>query len=294
MIGYRLTRAELEARVNVKNPTWLSRAAERTERSRTLGRYHGTSSIWSEIKGVYMEVQGDSKCAFCERKLESSSYGRAEQAVEHFRPKGRVRAWKPSTALVQAGVSVSLPPRKSGGYYLLAYDIFNYSASCHPCNSGLKRDFFPVAGNHELDGEHPESLASEQALLLYPIGDFETPPEDLIHFYGVSPQATAKSGHARNRALVTIEFFQLDSPSRKNLILERARVIVSLFLALKTLASHPPAADKTVAQQIVNGFKSPRSPHTNCALSFVRLFDKDLAEAKDLADHAGMLIESAS
>jgi hypothetical protein len=294
LISYRVTRAELEERIKAKRPTWLRRADERTARFRALGKYQEESSIWSEIKDVYMELQGGSKCAFCERKLETVDYGLAEQAVEHFRPKGRLRAWTLAPALAQQGISISAPPKKRGGYYLLAYDLYNYAASCHPCNSGLKKDHFPTEATPELGGERPESLAVEQPLLVYPIGDFDDPPENLIHFYGVSPQATADSGYPRRRALVTIEFFQLDSPSRKNLILERARIILALFPALKELSGHGSDERKALARKIVRGLASPRSPHTNCALSFKRLFEQDESQARDLFERAATLVESAS
>ncbi len=278
--------------IGAVNPTWLERAARRTEELRTAGQYKESSSIWSEIKSVYLKFQGASKCAFCERKLEAVPYGLAEQAVEHFRPKGGIKPWRVPAALAKAGVAVADTPKGPGGYYLLAYDLFNYSASCHPCNSALKQNYFPVAGSHDVQGARPEAMLKEQPLLIYPIGDFDDPPEDLIHFHGISPQAVETAGHKRNRALVTIEFFRLDSTTRKNLIRERAMVIVCLFMALEALTGAPSGKDK--AQKIVSGLTSPGSSHTNCAVSFKRLYEKDRREAERIYERAVELVESAS
>src|SRR5260221_1573301 len=103
-----------------------------------------------------MNLQGESKCSFCERKLESVEFGKGEQAVEHFRPKGNIKPWKLPAGLTAAGVALATPPAQKSGYFLLSYDLFHYSAACHPCNSALKREYFPVAKAHTLDGDCPE------------------------------------------------------------------------------------------------------------------------------------------
>src|SRR5262245_18163470 len=90
MIGYRISRADLEKMVGAD---WLKKASDRTNQFRRNGRYEESSSIWSEVKPKYMELQHQ-KCAFCERKLESIDLGAIEQDVEHFRPKASVKAWK--------------------------------------------------------------------------------------------------------------------------------------------------------------------------------------------------------
>jgi hypothetical protein len=293
LIGYRISRAKLEKLIEQRVPGWLARAAERTARFRAMGKYRETAAIWSEIKDVFMELQGGSKCAFCERKLESITYGKGEQAIEHFRPKGNVKTWRPPAALTAGGLVAVEPPVKKGGYFLLPYDVFNYSVACNPCNSGLKRDYFPAAKKHQLTGASPEALLKERPLLIYPIGDFDELPEKLIGFHGVSPYPVAPSGHRRHRALATIEFFQLDDPSRQNLILERARILVALFPALRIL-HQPRSGERAMAQQIVDGFTSPSAPHTNCARSFVRLFRRRPRAARELFQRAAELIASKS
>jgi hypothetical protein len=295
VIGYPISLADLEELLREESPTWLDRAAARTEIFRTQGVYQESSSIWSEVKPMYMTLQGESKCAYCERKLESVEHGRGEQDVEHFRPKGNVRSWALPDGLEDQGIATTPVPDADSGYYLLPYHPFNYAASCKPCNSNLKGDRFPIAGDYDLAGDDPADLLQEQPYLIYPIGDFDEDPEDLIRFHGVSPQAVARSGHRRDRALVTIEFFRLDDvTARKNLVRERAVVIVALFPQLEKLADAGPGGAAPQAQQIVDGFASAESAHTNCARSFKRLFESDRAEAKAIFDRAVMLIVSIS
>lgn len=94
MIGYAITQDALEKRVEAEAPGWLKKAAERTAQFKKDGCYSEKKGIWSAVKPVYMRLQGESKCAYCERKLESEYYGKGEQDVEHFRPKKNVRPWK--------------------------------------------------------------------------------------------------------------------------------------------------------------------------------------------------------
>lgn len=295
MIAYRISRPELEALIEAESPGWLQRATARTNTFRQLGHYAEASSIWSEVKGVYMRMQGQSKCAYCERKLESVEFGKVEQDVEHFRPKGSVREWKIPKELESQDIKATAAPGPGRGYFLLPYHPFNYSAACKPCNTALKKDHFPIAGNYDLTGDDPAALANEKPYLICPIGNFDDDPEDLIRFHGVSPQPTATTGHDRKRALVTIEFFKLDDGTkRKNLLRERAFVIVAMYPFLERLDSQASDVDKADARGIVDGLLSPSAPHTNCARSFKSLFVRDRAEAKAVFDAAARLVASIS
>jgi hypothetical protein len=296
MIRYPITLQALEAAIdaNADRPKWLSRAASRTQRFRKAKRYAEKTPIWSEVKAVYMRLQGDAKCAYCERKLESVELGRIEQDVEHFRPKGNVRDW----SLDDPRSKIRLTPvaANAGGYYLLPYHIFNYAAACKPCNSALKSDRFPIAGTYQLQGDDPVALFKPEApYLIYPIGDLDTDPEELIEFYGISPRPVKKRGHARNRALVTIAFFSLDDCNgRKNLVRERAALITGLFPQLKIAATDRRKQKREQAQKLVDAFTSPKAAHTNCARSFKRVYDRNPAEAEVLYDAAFDLIVSIS
>lgn len=295
MIGYRISLDELTAAIEDEEPGWLRKEADRTEEFRRKGRYEERKAIWSAIKRVYMTLQGGCKCAYCERKLESQEYGAGEQDVEHFRPKGQVQKWKAPDWLTGEGVAITEPPARNSGYYLLPYHPFNYSAACKPCNSALKKKHFPIAGTYKLDGDDPTALIGEQPLLIYPIGDFDAAPEDLIGFNGLSPCALKPGGYERARALVTIEFFKLDDfTKRKNLFRERATVISALYPQLQRLAGVADETSKREAEHVVSAFTGQQFPHVNCARSFKRLYDRDPAEAERIFMGAGEFLGSCS
>ena len=295
MIRYPIAYAELEKRVKRAAKGWLENAASRLDRFRSVGRYDEESSIWSRVKPVYMELQGGSKCAYCERKLEAVDLGKAEQDVEHFRPKASVKAWRRPKGL--DGVAIAGAPPEGLGYFLLSYHLFNYCAACKPCNSALKKDYFPIAGRHVLDAADPRDIQdAEQPYLLYPVGDFDDDPEAILTFHGVSPQPVAgASARSRARALVTIAFFRLDDQRRKNLLRERAAIIVALYPQLRLLSDTTATkVERETARDLVDGFTNPTSAHTNCARSFVRLFQSSREEAAEVFGSAAKYIKSKS
>ncbi len=54
--------------------------------------------------------------------------------------------------------------------------------SCKTCNSTLKKNLFPIEGTRDSGSTDPSKMKSEKALLIYPIGDFDTDPQELIAF----------------------------------------------------------------------------------------------------------------
>lgn len=294
MIRYSVSLKDLRSRIEAQTPGWLARAALKTEEFRAKGRYEEPSSIWSEIKAVYMRLQGQGKCAYCERKLESVVYGKVEQDVEHFRPKASVKAWPGLKSFT--GMPFSAAPTAGQGYYLLPYHLFNYAAACKPCNSTLKKDYFPVAAAHKLSVDDPKSLVDEQAYLVYPIGSIDEDPERLIGFEGTSPRARARSGHRRNRALVTIAFFKLDDEAgRKNLFRERAMVLLALYPQLEKATHGTTPTERSKAQAVVDGFeRSDHVAHANCARSYIRLYRTRPVTAREFYEAAGQLVLSIS
>lgn len=279
MMRYPLHPAEWRARVDDVSPGWLDRAAERTESFRQLGRYDESSSIWSQIKRVYMELQGF-KCGFCERRLEKSRFGNIEHDVEHFRPKKKVTAWPTDKIREERGIDFDfeLGSDADPGYFLLPYHIENYLISCKTCNSTLKSNAFPVAAPRLADGEAPRDMKTEKPFLIYPLGAADDDPEDLITFEGILPVPVGASGHKRRRAEVTIDFFALDG--REVLLEERAETILALHVAMSSL-DHPHAATAAAAELLVERLVNPRSPHANCARAFhdLTLTDPFRAEA---------------
>jgi len=292
MIGYRISLNALTKLIEAEVPGWMARAKERTVGFVAAGKYSEASSIWSEVKVVYMRLQGGSKCIFCERKLESEENGLIEQDVEHFRPKGRVKRWRAPAVLAGEGVNLSDPGDNAPGYHRLPYHLFNYAAACKPCNSTLKSDCFPIVGSYKFGGSNPKTLKSERPLLIYPFGDFDDDPEDLIKFYGVSPQPVKAKGHARHRALTTIAFFELADPTtRKNLFRERAAMMVGLWPQLEAVFKD---AGNAIASNLVSAYQSEKAPHASCARSFAKLHKKDRAEAELLFQAAAEFIKSIS
>ena len=295
MIQYAQSRNDLEALIEAESPGWLARASLRTEKFRWKQRYEEASTIWSQIKPVYMRLQGHAKCAYCERKLESVDYGKVEQDVEHFRPKGNVRCWRAPTHLVEQGIACTPVPPAGQGYYLLSYHLFNYASACKPCNSTLKKDYFPIAGAYSLHGEDPSQLVAERPYLIYPIGDFDIPAEALIEFYGISPRPVLMAGHDRNRALVTITFFGLDDETkRKNLFRERAMLLLALFPLLEETKGAVPEAIRVEAQELVEKCLAPDMAHANCCRSFKRLYDTNPQEAREVYQSIRNFVRSMS
>ena len=293
MIRYDIAPDALDALVEERAPRWLKRAKTRTEGFRKKGKYEEKSSIWSEVKPVFMEVQGGAKCCFCERQFEAGALGRHELDLEHFRPKGSVKMWDCPPELFRAGVSLTAPPDSGKGYHLLAYHLLNYAAACKACNSGLKKDCFPIAGEYDLDGDDPGRLAGEQPWLLYPIGRLDVNPEQVISFHGIFPNSTSDDQATRRRGLVTIAFFGLDDViARKNLMRERAWVVLSLHALVMQAGEQGDEAAGSAA--LVEKMLEPTSPHTNCARSFARLFRSDPAQAAEVAELAGKFLLSGS
>jgi len=297
MIGYGISQAELEAKIEAAVPGWLKRAHDRTDAFRTAGAYDEKSPIWSEVKPVYLKLQGECKCAFCERKIGSLPLCKIEFDVEHFRPKGHVKPWKASkeTAQELADMGMAVAALAGGGgagYHLLPYHPFNYAAACKPCNSVLKGDYFPIAGAYSFADDNPAALLAEEPLLIYPIGNFDCDPEQLIQFTGVSPKAVAADDYGRARAKVTIEFFLLDDVNkRRDLLDERCLLIIALYPQLEKLAANP--ANAKVRRFVTNRLK-PSARHANCARSFKRLFDADPATAETIFQDAFAQLDSKS
>jgi hypothetical protein len=276
MIRYAVTQAELRQRINDFSPSWFDKARERTEAYRVAGRYtKPPSDIWSDIKRVFMDVQGY-KCGFCERRLERSDFGNVEHDVEHFRPKGMVEQWPfPSTPERATGLNFPLgDPSPDLGYFLLPHQPENYLISCKTCNTAFKSNGFPVEGPRTLDMESPRNT-SERALLVYPIGSFDDDPQKLIRFEGIVPVPAAHSGRRRKRGQTLINFFGL--AEREGLLVERSVTIINLHLALSSVGAPNPTGQ--IAQHLVKVLTSDHAAHASCARSFVALWGVDQAAA---------------
>ena len=290
MIRYDVTPTGLEALVDKHKPGWRNRAAARTAVLRKKGKYKEASSIWGEIKAVFMMVQGDGKCCFCERKFDGN-FAQYELDLEHFRPKGMVRKWRRPKSLAGQGVAPTDPPARNKGYYLLSYHLLNYAAACKPCNSGIKKNYFPISGKYDFGGTDPMRMQAEAPFLLFPVGRLDVDPETVLSFYGILPQSRPGNRFLRIRGLVTIDFFGLDDVlGRKNLMRERATAIFVLNHWLTKVADNgDPGAAAQVARMI-----APTAPHANCARSFERLFYSDRTQALNVVDDVEKYLQSIS
>ncbi|MFH1137582.1 MAG: hypothetical protein V1816_16050 [Pseudomonadota bacterium] len=295
MIRYPISRQELENLIEREKPGWTGRAQERTNQFAALGRYEESSSIWSEVKVVYLRLQ-HGKCAYCERQLESEEYGQVEHDLEHFRPKKAAKPWTAPLALREAGIKITAPVNGDAdpGYHLLAYNPLNYCTSCKTCNSGLKKDFFPIEGKRESKGADPARLSSEKPLLVNPVGDFDDDPAALIGFYGLSPLAVPGPAYQRRRGLVSIAFFHLDDLKRKYLFRERAQIIVDLYSFLGQVEHARDPEFKGIYEDIVETMTKPSAPHSNCARSYRELYHQDKNEAGDIFRLASSYLRSIS
>lgn len=113
------------------------------------------ADVWQELKAPLRALSHE-KCWYCE-----SERHRADDAVDHFRPKGRV---------------AECPGHE--GYWWLAFDWHNYRFSCTWCNSrrtdpergdsGGKQDHFPLLDETKRVRDRGEPLIDEEPCLLDP------------------------------------------------------------------------------------------------------------------------------
>lgn len=153
--------------------------------------------VWVDLKDALAALFPDKKCWYCESPVD-----RADNAVDHFRPKGRVRD----------------AAHPHSGYRWLAFDYLNFRYSCTFCNSrrkdvvndtaGGKADRFPL-----LDEAHrlyePGPLGQEAPSLLDPCswGDWELLG---CKQENGSPCAASEEPQKKARVEESIEIYHLD------------------------------------------------------------------------------------
>ena len=284
--GNIIDQSYIETLINTHNRTWLQRASERTVTYKEAGKVIHHSHIWSQIKEVFMKIQGN-KCAFCETELEGKDSGKGLHDVEHFRPKNRIRKWKSSPEFDTLSIDIT-DQSVSKGYHLLTYNLMNYSIACKPCNQAIKSDQFPIKGNYNTDMENPitESHA-EIPLLIFPLGNIDADCESLISFKGSVPVVKKSNGIEFERAITTIDFFRLGRADlRGKLFKERCLKIITVDAFLDE--DDAPNDYDDILKDIIADY----SDHANCARSYLHLFKTDKVKALEVLKEAKKFIKT--
>jgi hypothetical protein len=277
MIRYaaQLSPAHIEAQVDAHDPVWRPKAAARTATLLAAGAVIKASPIWSEVKSVFMAVQRY-KCVYCERPLGGQTSGSIEHDVEHYRPKGRIKAWPDKKS--NLAYDFATGPPQATGYYWLAYDLLNYAAACKLCNTVHKSNFFPIRAHR---GQAPAGVAalnaSEEPLVIFPFGAHGDDPAGYITFLGIMALPRHTDGPAYERAQVTIDFFGLNS--REELWRGRFEAIDRVFLAIETINTSSKHDSRQRAEATLSEAVSDYAPHSACASAFLELARTDGAEA---------------
>lgn len=273
MIRYSVSRKALNDLIDDHAPKWRARSKVLTHQTMGAGAFVGPSTHWSQIKEVYVKLQ-NSKCIYCETKLKGAQKALIDYDIEHFRPKNKVKAWNGTG-------NYGFPTGTAGtGYYWLAFEPWNYAASCKPCNSRLKSNFFPIRNRRGRPHATVRQLQAEGAFLCYPLGDVDDNPEDLIAFRGtIAVPAAAHGTFKYARGQVIIDFFELND--FEFLHRERARILFVLGIGLRGLAANP---QDSVAGALVDRSVSGKDAFTSCARSLHRLWVTDNSTAQSLID----------
>ncbi|MGZ8131755.1 hypothetical protein ACXU40_05125 [Bordetella bronchiseptica] len=179
----------------VKPAGWIARAQAATDAVANGADPNDYDAVWRDLKDGLANLLHD-KCWYCE-----SSVDRSDNAVDHFRPKGRVSdATNPHT-----------------GYRWLAFDESNFRYACTYCNSrrknlksgtaGGKADRFPLVNEAQrIYAVGP--ISTELPLLLDPC---ELSDWRLLgcHQENGQPCATSTDPIAKQRAEASIEIYHL-------------------------------------------------------------------------------------
>jgi uncharacterized protein (TIGR02646 family) len=200
------------------------------------------STIWSKLKRWLLENVFNGKCAYCESTLTVTDYGDAD----HYRPKA----------------SLSDMPDHNG-YYWVAYDWHNLVPCCSRCNTGGKRDSFPIAGNRVLSREEAADFSAldeiEKPLLLHPYknGD-DHPMKHLVfnEFGHVKPRNGSEKGR------ISIKVYDL---SRKKLRDERRTSQNHAWLRFKDILDSPLAERDSFLKKFCDG----KEKHSAAVLNYI-------------------------
>ncbi len=177
----------------------VSDAGEEEKRERRKALIDANQSLWARLKQTLMDVSHH-KCWYCETKNL-----RNDNAVDHFRPKGKVQERKDHE-----------------GYWWLAFDWRNYRFCCTFCNSYRKRNgsrggkaaHFPLVSEEARAMGPEDSIREELPKLLDPCA-FADPTSLWFDPDGTVRPRPNEDEDARKRAEESIRRYHLDDPFLK-------------------------------------------------------------------------------
>lgn len=176
---------------------WFERASSASQAVANGADPKDYDAVWRELKDPLGKALND-KCWYCETPIP-----RSDNAVDHFRPKGRV--------------SDALQPHN--GYRWLAFEKENYRYACTYCNSkrkdsahntsGGKADRFPLVDETLRVYDAAGDITSEYPALLDPCNVLDGTYLGCKQENGKSCVAT-NDPTERMRASVSIEIYHLN------------------------------------------------------------------------------------
>lgn len=185
-------------------------------------RVYAHSAVKTKLK---REQRG--KCAYCERSL-NGDYG----AVEHFRPKG--------------GYAAADGALRKPGYYWLAYDWDNLLLSCDECNTGCKRNLFPLEDENARDiGKR--DVSREEPLLINPAQD---DPGDCICFERFVVKPRLADGKENRKGRTSIDILRLND--RNDLLESRRRRWEEYIVVQETISKLESILEMDIAKDLKN------------------------------------------
>lgn len=186
---------------------------------------------WGHFKDALLKVQHN-KCGYCELFL-----GTHPGDVEHYRPKAELqelpedeKKWGAEGDGVFNVEGRSPKSISDSGYWWSAYDWENYLAACNRCNSGWKRNLFPIEDAPR--AIPPLEANNETALLLNPFRGED--PADHLEYTDIGQIKALNNSRYGKATIVTCG---LDRPSlvqARNEKVTRAFELVNEYFEAKT------------------------------------------------------------
>ncbi|MDX3544871.1 HNH endonuclease signature motif containing protein [Streptomyces europaeiscabiei] len=253
----------------------LRAASGSTERKKIIDE---NDELWRRIKNVLAEV-GHNKCWYCE-----TGNIRSDNAVDHFRPKGKVSG------------------TQHGGYWWLAFDVKNYRFACTFCNSrrhgdggttGGKADHFPLMPGSRRADSPLIPISVEIPMLLDPCDYFDTTAIwfDETGQVKVNPEAEVIEENVPDRVSISRDLYHLDHvrliEARKRVFLDVLEMCDQADDALLVYKSTRDAAARTVFRDSINSLKRMRredAPYSAVAKCAVRGYRSSSPSAKIIAE----------